>query len=198
VNGVGTGRTVLIVPGWNGSEHDHWQSVWERKNPNFVRVQQSDWRQATRSDWVRGLGRAIDAIEQPVVLVAHSLGCLAVAAWAAQAPGAAKRVDCALLVAPPDLERQAPAIEPLREFGSPSRQPLPFRSLLVASEDDPYMSLDSAETLAEDWRCKFENAGLVGHINCASGFGDWVEGERLLVGLLNGNAVVQRAITAPA
>jgi predicted alpha/beta hydrolase family esterase len=60
------------------------------------------------------------------------------------------------------------------------------------------MGLDSAETLAEDWRSKFVNAGLVGHINCASGFGDWVEGERLLVGLLNGNAVVQGAITAPA
>ena len=116
----------------------------------------------------------------------------------AQAPGAAKRVDCALHVAPPDLEQQAPAIEPLSKFGSPSRQPLPFRLLLVASEDDPYMSLDSAETLAEDWRCKFVNAGLVWHINCASGFGDWVEGERLLVGLLNGNAVVQGAITAPA
>jgi predicted alpha/beta hydrolase family esterase len=69
-----------------------------------------------------------------------------------------------LLVAPPDLERQAPAIEPLSKFGSPSRQPLPFRSRLVASEDDPYMGLDSAETLAEDWRSKFVNAGLVGHI----------------------------------
>jgi predicted alpha/beta hydrolase family esterase len=60
--------------------------------------------------------------------------------------------------------------------------------LLVASEDDPYITLDAAETLAADWRCGFVNVGRVGHINCASGFGDWVEGERLLVGLMDGDA----------
>jgi predicted alpha/beta hydrolase family esterase len=59
---------------------------------------------------------------------------------------------------------------------------------LIASEDDPYMSLESAETLAKDWYCGFVNAGLVGHINCASGFGDWLQAERLLCGLLGGNA----------
>lgn len=126
------GRAVLIVPGWNGSEDAQWQSVWERKCPDFVRVQQSDWHRPNRADWDRGLGRAIEAAAQPVVLVAHRLGCLTVAAWAEQAPGAGQRVDCALLVAPADLEQPAPPIEPLRDFGSPSRQPLPFRSLLVA------------------------------------------------------------------
>ena len=180
------GRAALIVPGWNGSEPAHWQSVWERKYPAFRRVQQSDWQRPSRSQWVHQLGRAIDSASERVVLVAHSLGCLAVAAWAEQASAAAEQIDCALLVAPPDLDEPGPA-EPIREFGPAPRKALPFRSLLIGSQNDPYMSLSAAHDLATNWNCGFANAGAVGHINCASGFGEWLQGERYLGRLLQGH-----------
>ena len=180
--------TTLMIPGWNGSEEAHWQSIWERKYQEMVRVQQPDWRRPRRSEWVRQLGKTLESADKPVVLVAHSLGCLTVAAWVEQNLQAAAQIDCALLVAPPDLEHVLPGAEPLRAFGPTPRGPLPFRALLVGSENDPYMSSDAAESLAKDWRCEFVNAGAVGHINCASGFGEWLQGERYLARLRTNKA----------
>jgi len=177
------GRTTLIIPGWNGSGDGHWQSVWERKYRKFRRVEQRDWRRPHREDWTHSLTEAIASAESPVVLVAHSLGCLAVACCVETSPETARKIDCALLVAPPDLS-QPTAPEPLRRFAPVPRNQLPFRSQLIGSENDPYMALSAAERLAADWGSHFLNAGSVGHINCASGFGDWPQGELYLERLM--------------
>ena len=75
----------LIVPGWQGSPDNHWQSHWQRSLPNSVRVEQRDWLTPQRRDWVQALEQAIAAERSPVILIAHSLGCITVAHWAAQA-----------------------------------------------------------------------------------------------------------------
>jgi len=81
----------LIVPGWQGSPDDHWQSHWQRTLPNSSRVEQTDWLTPRREDWVAELERSVASDTRPVVLVAHSLGCITVALWAAQAPLASLR-----------------------------------------------------------------------------------------------------------
>src|SRR3546814_5933224 len=87
----------------------------------------------------------------------------------------------ALLVAPPDLTRQSmPA--PLDGFGSAPGKPLPFPSILVASEDDPFASIDRSRSMARDWQCRFEDVGECGHINADSKIGHWHEGQRLQIG----------------
>ncbi|MDV7395191.1 alpha/beta hydrolase, partial [Arthrospira platensis SPKY1] len=87
-----------MVPGWRNSEPAHWQSLWEARLPGARRVVQDDWLFPRRASWVTRLSEAIlDAREERVVLVAHSLGCMAVAHLA---PEVAARVDAALLVAP--------------------------------------------------------------------------------------------------
>ena len=166
---------VLILPGYQDSGPEHWQSLWEQKH-GLTRVVQRDWENPERDEWVATLDRAIAATPGAPVLVAHSLGCLAVVHWAGRhrAP-----VHGALLVAPPDVER--PDFLPAaRSFGPIPLVPLPFPSVVVASADDPFADLSRARHFARAWGSELVEVGAAGHINTAAGFGPWPEGERLL------------------
>jgi hypothetical protein len=166
----------LIVPGFAGSGPDHWQSHWERDLPAATRVQMPDWHVPRRSNWIAALDQAVCASDEPVVLIAHSLGCVTVAFWAAHST---QPVRGALLVAPADLDRETcPPI--LREFGPMPRYPLRFASLVVASDDDPYAELDQVTQIARDWGSDLTVLHDAGHINSASGFGRWTAGHALL------------------
>ena len=172
---------ILILPGWQTSGPDHWQSRWERQH-GYRRVEQSDWMRPLRGDWIARLEDVLLGLDAPAVLVAHSLGCLQVAAWAAHSRST-HRVKGALLVAPPEAERddlrqQLPGWAPI------VREPLPFNSVLVASSDDPFGSFAHARVLATQWRSTLHAIGPRGHINADSGLGDWPEGHALLQELM--------------
>ena len=161
---------VLVLPGWQNSGPAHWQSRWEAVH-GYTRVQQHDWERPLRGDWLMQLEEAVLRCDEPAVLVAHSLGCIQVAAWAAHSQNA-QRVKAALLVAPGDVEREA--MRPLLPSRSPiARQPLPFTTILVASRDDVHCTFDKAESLARDWGAELVDLGNAGHINADSGLGDW-------------------------
>ena len=97
--------SVLLLPGWQNSDADHWQSRWEQAH-GYQRVQQHNWQQPLRGDWTVQLNEAVLAAPAPVVLVAHSLGCILTAWWARHAPPAVVgKVQAALLVAPGDVEQ---------------------------------------------------------------------------------------------
>jgi hypothetical protein len=172
---------VLIVPGLNGSGPDHWQTFWERKY-GYERVHQRDWENPDLAEWLNTLNTAITAGKDRSVIVAHSLGCLAVAHWARTFPENTGQIKCALLVAPPDVDSSPFIPEELHRFASYSK--LPFPSVLVGSENDHYMTLDSVRWLADLWGSCFVNVGARGHINPDSGHGPWPEGEALLQDLL--------------
>jgi predicted alpha/beta hydrolase family esterase len=95
---------ILILPGWQNSGPDHWQTRWERLY-GYQRVEQHDWMRPLRGDWIAQLEDVLLADEAPAALVAHSLGCIQVAAWAAHSRNTG-RVRAALLVAPPEVERE--------------------------------------------------------------------------------------------
>lgn len=177
--------SVLVVPGWNGSGAGHWQTVWEQKNPGFRRVEQRNWSRPSRADWVSQIDLDIRQADSPVFVVAHSLGCLAVAHWAAMAGKTSDRVDGAFLVAPPWLTQAAQCPEELADFLPMPLGRLPFPSLLVASADDPYLPIELAAHLASSWSSDFVDVGRQGHINIASGHGPWRDGEELLAEFIN-------------
>jgi predicted alpha/beta hydrolase family esterase len=191
------GPLILLIPGLHDSGPDHWQTRWERKYANARRADLGMWDDPHRNTWVNKLNLAIYRAAGPVVLVAHSLGCLTVAWWAEyEQPGPASNVVGALLVAPPDVER--PGLDPrLARFGACPRGELPFPSVLVASQDDPYCSQRTAISLACDWGSRFADAGAVGHINAESDLGDWPLGERLLDQLLRGHGPLARELPVP-
>ena len=173
---------ILILPGWQNSGPDHWQSRWEAQH-GYRRVDQHDWMQPRRGDWIARLEDVILSTDGPVVLVAHSLGCILTAAWA-QVSRSTARVQGALLVAPGDAEREA--LRPVLPSWSPIvRQRLPFPSVLVGSRNDPYCSFERAQGLARDWGSRFIDSGERGHINAESGLGDWPEGHARLLELMN-------------
>lgn len=166
----------LIVPGWHGSADAHWQSHWQRTLPNSTRVAQHNWLTPLRADWVAELERCIASDPRPVVLVAHSLGCITVAHWAAQAPLALlQRVRGALLVAPADVERSN-CPEALRNFAPIPRQPLPFASQLIGSDNDTAASAARAVELGQDWGSEVAILAGAGHINVNSGHHQWEQG----------------------
>ena len=79
-------QPVLMIPGWNGSGPGHWQTLWEHEHPGFKRVEQANWTRPSRNEWLDRIDREVRSLDRPGFLVAHSLGCLAVAHWSAQAP----------------------------------------------------------------------------------------------------------------
>ncbi|MNN07427.1 Alpha/beta hydrolase family protein [compost metagenome] len=170
----------LIVPGWHGSDDSHWQSHWQRALPNAARVEQADWITPQRADWVAALDREIRREPGRVVLIAHSLGCVTVAHWAARADRRLlAQVAGALLVAPADVERDS-CNEALRNFAPISLQSLPFPSVLVGSDNDHACSPQRAMLLGRLWGAETVILPGAGHINVKSGHGAWEAGFRHL------------------
>jgi uncharacterized protein len=168
---------VLLLPGWHNSGPDHWQSRWEHVH-GYVRVQQHDWERPLRGDWLIQLEEAVLCCDAPALLVAHSLGCIQLAAWAAHSQST-HRVKAALLVAPGDVEREEIRAQ-LPSWSPIERRALPFKSVLVASRNDPFCSFARADSMARDWGAQLIDIGMAGHINADSGLGDWPRGHELL------------------
>jgi predicted alpha/beta hydrolase family esterase len=171
---------LLILPGYNGSGPEHWQTKWERDLPGARRVPAKDWDHPVCKDWVAALELAVAEAGPDTILVAHSLGCLQVAHWAATTK---RKIRGALLVAPPDPDRPAFPTE-IVGFQPLPRRPLGFPSVLVASHDDSYSTLTFSRALAAAWGSEFIDAGPCGHINAGSGLGDWPMGKKCLGRLL--------------
>lgn len=190
-------RNVLILPGWQGSSSDHWQSRWERLY-GYTRVEQHDWQRPLRGDWIARLEDVLLACDGPAVLVAHSLGCQHVAAWAAHSRNT-HRVSGALLAAPPDVERDD--VRALLPSWSPvAMGMLPFASSLFASSNDPYCSMARARQFADAWGSKLIDTGPRGHLNAESGLDDWPQAHERLRQLMQGasvSAAVQPASFIP-
>ena len=171
---------ILLLPGWLNSDPEHWQSLWERRF-GYHRVEQSDWQWPRRGDWMARLDEVLLDDETPAVLVAHSLGCQLVASWAEHSQHTS-RVKAALLVAPPDTERDDMPPQ-LHNWRPIRRSALPFASLAVISSDDPFCAPERATQMAADWGSSVIIAGPHGHLNTEAKLGDWPEGQALLAQL---------------
>ena len=172
-----TSTSIIIVPGWRDSGPGHWQTLWAERLPQARRVVQDDWHTPTRSAWVARLEETVLEQPGPVVIVAHSLGCITTAHMN---PEAAARVRGALLVAPADPERRAV----LSNFAPVPYAALPYRSILVASSNDPYCPIRLAGAYARAWGSEFVRLQNAGHINVDSGHGEWPLGRALLQSLM--------------
>jgi predicted alpha/beta hydrolase family esterase len=173
---------VLTLAGLWNSGPQHWQTLWEHKHPDWKRVPHRDWTNPECHEWVAELDAAIAASEGPPLLAAHSLGCALVQQWARS--GSPLKIAGAFLVAPSDVEapsypREAVAFAPM------PMEKLPFASIVVASTNDEYVSPERARAFAQAWGSRYVEIGAAGHINGASGYGEWPEGERMLLDFCN-------------
>lgn len=175
-------QRVLMVPGLRGSGAAHWQSLWQARHPEYVRVLQRDWAAPRLDDWVAALAAAA-ADKDGAVLVAHGFGCLAVIGFLQKKSNSVRGV---MLVAPRDPE----------DFGlaPDSFQKPEIPAVLVASRNDPDMPFTSARRLARRLGSRFVDAGEAGHIDAAGGYGPWPRGERLLGALIDAAQAREREL----
>lgn len=162
----------FIIPGLGNSGPDHWQTHLEKQGENFIRIQQNEWDAPDCEDWISNIESALSNYDlKDVVLIGHSLGCTTIAQWAKKFN---KKIKGALLVAPSDIEA------PVYTFPSTGFVPIPmeridFKTIVVTSQDDVWVSLERATYFAEKWGSELLNIGNAGHINADSGYGEWKE-----------------------
>jgi uncharacterized protein len=167
---------VLTFPGIGNSGPQHWQSLWEQSNSELVRISQRDWNNPVCEEWASVLEGTIQHLGSSVVVVAHSLACLAVAHWAAKSHSPIK---AALLVAVPNPDGPSFPAEAVGFSPLPMQQ-FSFPSVVVASTNDPYSSHAHAQACASAWGSRLVTIGAAGHINASSGLGQWLDGYELL------------------
>jgi len=172
--------TILIVPGLRDHVEDHWQTLLAARLPKARIVPPLETNKLNCRARVDAIQCVMDAIKGPIILVAHSAGCLMLAHWASLYR---RPIKGALLVTPPDLYANWPENYPssmsLRDNGwAPlPRRALPFRSIVIASTNDHLAEFDAVKAMAEDWHADLVNLGPVGHLNPASGYGPWPQAE---------------------
>ena len=172
----------LIVPGLGNSGPEHWQTFFENSGDNFKRITQQEWDAPVCNDWVAAIDKSVsDYDAASVILIGHSLGCTTIAHWATRYK---KKIKGALLVAPSDVEAQEYTF-PAKGFSPMPTKKINFKTIVVASEDDPWVSLERARHFADNWGSEFINIGKAGHINAASGHKEWKEGFNILKRLTN-------------
>ena len=182
--------TVLIVPGLRDHVEQHWQTLLEarlraagRPVASVPPMGRDDLDCATKAAAIERVARSVSG---PMVIVAHSGGCIMVAHWAQRTQRA---VHGALLAAPPDFETPMPegypTLDALRAGGwlPVPRARLPFRSIVGASRNDPLASYERVVDLAKAWGSELVDLGEVGHLNPASGYGEWPRADEFIARL---------------
>ncbi|MBO1326771.1 alpha/beta hydrolase [Acetobacter sp. TBRC 12305] len=176
---------VVTVPGLDNSGPLHWHTAWERhlgaQGIACTRLEQENWSEPHYAAWRERLDSMVARATRPVLLAAHSLGCVLVARWAGENPLAARHVAGALLVAPADTEQHTGPDKPrVADFTPLPRDRLPFPALVVASDNDPWLEIGRARMLARCWGGECVPAGAHGHLGSDAELGMWPTGLCLL------------------
>jgi uncharacterized protein len=172
-----TDETVVLVPGLRGHVEDHWQTRLAARLPSAWMVPPLGRTEPSLQIRLRLLDHIVEDVDGPVVIVAHSAGVLATVHWAATYTGT--KVVGALLATPPafaaPLPPEYPSLDELRDHGwlPIPRRPLPFPSILATSTDDALGNPVRLRAMANAWGSREHSLGAVGHLNPASGFGEW-------------------------
>jgi uncharacterized protein len=173
--------TYVFLAEIGNSGPDHWQRQWfEREAENSVWVEHESWDNPVRDAWVKDLDDTLAAVSGPKVIVAHSLGCTLLGEWVRERAGDVGEVSAAFLVALPDPHAENFPAEAKGFSAAAYDGPLPFPAVVIASEDDPYGSVEHAAVVAAQLGTRLIHVGRKGHINASSGLGDWREGWTLL------------------
>ena len=172
---------TIFVPDWHGAaDAGHWQRLWAAEGQDGQWFTPPDESTPHRDVWLAALEAQVLAAKDPVLLVAHGLGCVAVSHLSMRV---ALHVRGALLVAPCDPERRAQ----ISSFAPVPYDPLPYRSVMVASSNDPHCPVRLAGAYARAWGSEFVRMQNAGHIDHASGHGPWPLGRALFQSLTDGD-----------
>lgn len=168
----------ITIPGLHNSDEGHWHSIWENDNPTeFLRIEQENWDEPDCETWINRIELILkDFNKSEVILIGHSIGCMAIVHWLKRFK---HKIKGALFVAPSDAEKENfPTY--ITGFKPIPLLTLSFPSIVIASADDHVSSLDRCRTFAKNWGSKLVILENAGHIETKSGYGVWKEGLELL------------------
>ncbi|MEE1886604.1 RBBP9/YdeN family alpha/beta hydrolase [Pseudomonas carassii] len=171
------GHDWLFLAGVGNSGKSHWQRHWQAGHDNCLWLEHRDWEAPLCEEWVDELQGMLQALTRPVVIVAHSLGCLLLLEWATR--HRSDKILGAFLVAVPDPASDSFPPEALG-FRPADHLDAPFPLTIIASDNDPYGDLAYVGRSAQHLGCSFSNLGALGHINGKSKLGQWPQGFELL------------------
>jgi predicted alpha/beta hydrolase family esterase len=182
--------SVLVVPGLRDGTPEHWQALLAAELPEVRSLPALGRRNIDLRARMDAIETAVIAATRPVVIVAHSGGCIATVHWARSTT---QQVRGMLLAVPPDLDRELPAEFPPRQAFADAgwlpipTEPLPFACIVAASRNDPLADFDTVADMARAWGAELADVGRVGHLNPASGYGPWGEAAVLVRRLAEGS-----------
>lgn len=167
----------LIIPGLGNSGPEHWQTYFESLGDEFQRINQEEWDAPDCQTWIDNIDKAImDYDATQVVLIGHSLGCTAIVHWYVKYR---RIIKGAMLVAPSDIEAKKYSFTSTG-FTPIPLETMPFKSIVVTSDNDEWVTPQRARFFADAWGSDFINIGKAGHINAISGHYKWAEGLDIL------------------
>lgn len=173
---------LLFLAGIGNSGAGHWQREWYSESENATWVEHSDWDRPVMEQWLDDLNTTLKTIDEPVTVVAHSMGCILFTEWLRRC--ATDQIVAAMLVAIPDVYSPCFPTQALNFSNVTAALPC-CPSVIIASEDDPYGSVEHAHSQSGALKAPVHSIGHAGHINASSGLGDWAEGKMYLNALID-------------
>ncbi|WP_434339850.1 RBBP9/YdeN family alpha/beta hydrolase [Motilimonas cestriensis] len=195
-----TTTTIVNVPGYTNAGPQHWQTIIENKYRNVVRVQQDNWENPIREQWIMGVNNTVSQIEGNVILVGHSCGAVAIAQWALQYAKTnvyegsnvnGSKVIGALLVAPADIDADS-AIKPIQVQRPLPKEQLPFSTILAYSDNDDHTALERSLWMVDQWGSQGVLFKGASHFHTEAGFGEWLAGEAMINKLAGADVLISR------
>lgn len=189
--------TIVIVPGLRDHVPEHWQTLLAQRLDKVRTVAPLEHDKLSLAARIAALDAVVADIDGPVVLVAHSAGVMITVHWAQQNR---RPIRGALLATPADLEIPLPSGYPTVDelaaggWNPIPRRRLPFPSVVAASTTDPLAAYRRVAGMAEAWGSRLVDLGDVGHLNPASGYGDWPRAQELLNELIASTAAGAEAL----
>ncbi|MGW3277247.1 RBBP9/YdeN family alpha/beta hydrolase [Nocardia rhamnosiphila] len=188
--------TIVIVPGLRDHVAEHWQTLLAERLDKVRTVPPLEHDKLGLAARIAALDAVVADVDGPVVLVAHSAGVMITVHWAQHHQ---RPVRAALLATPADVGTPMPSGYPTPEELAAGgwlpipRRRLPFPSIVAASTTDPLAAYRRVAGMAETWGSRLVDLGDVGHLNPASGYGEWPRAQELLDELLAATATGAQA-----
>ena len=177
--------TILIVPGLRDHVPEHWQTLLEQQLPNAVSVPRMDAATSCRArhgspSSTNRWRRSTD----PSILVAHSAGVMIVVHWAQRhrAPDQGRAACGAARLRVAAARRLSDAGGRCARTAGCRRRARGCR-FRASSRRAPTIRSDATSASRrsrEAWGSKLVDLGNVGHLNPASGYGEWPQAEEFI------------------
>lgn len=163
---------TLILHGWGGSDHPHWQSELASslaRNYGTVSFPLLDnCHFPSKNRWLSQVKKILNEFK-PDIVVCHSL---ANTLWFWLCQEKMFTIDKLIMVAPPSLGTTERTIKTF--FPCPIPDNIYAKEVeLIVSDDDPWIDVLEAKSIAHKIGANLQVINKAKHINAESGYGKW-------------------------